>query len=540
MNGERCLRARLPKVGPAPEQRKFYQTTSPSSGQEYFAGTNTFQVRPGVIDPNWRNMQDVECVLLHYWIEDRLPIQRFDAETNTVMSARTSGMTIKKGTYFYIENVFEALSEPGEWYLDRLAGRLWYVPRPGEKLNEIEAYAPRIKQLLKVTGVPEQQQFVSGLRFEGLTFEHAEWDRPGETIGAWSVQAASTAPAVVYLYGARNCAIHHCTIQHVGFYGIELASGCKNIEITHNELQDLGAGGIKQNGANIADNPEAPGVTGRNIITDNHIHHAGRVFHSGVGILSQNAFENDISHNHIHDLFYSGISCGWVWGYGSSVSANNRIEKNHIHDLGFGWLSDMGGIYTLSMQPGTVLRGNLIYNVFQAGYGAWGIYLDEGSSNVLVENNICYNFGSNPFHQHYGRNNMLRNNIFAFGREGQVRLSKPEGMDLAFTCERNVILTKNLPIYVGNGITAIISNNIKADNNLFYDYKGKSPKFAWTGQNSLTVWQTSGLDAHSVVADPGFVDAENGDFQLKPNSPALALGFVPIDMSDVGPRPLVT
>jgi hypothetical protein len=159
---------------------------------------------------------------------------------------------------------------------------------------------------------------------------------------------------------------------------------------------------------------------------------------------------------------------------------------------------------------------------------------------VLVENNICYNFGSNPFHQHYGRNNMLRNNIFAFGREGQVRLSKPEGMDLAFTCERNVILTQNLPIYVGNGITAIISNNIKADNNLFYDYKGKSPKFAWTGQNSLTVWQTSGLDAHSVVADPGFVDAENGDFQLQPNSPALALGFVPIDMSDVGPRPLAT
>src|SRR5579875_487287 len=80
-----------------------------------------------------------------------------------------------------------------------------------------------------------------------------------------------------------------------------------------------------------------------------------------------------IAHNHIHDLFYSGISCGWVWGYAESVSHDNRIEYNHIHDIGQRLLSDMGGIYTLGVQPGTVLRGNLIYNVEKHNYGGWAI-----------------------------------------------------------------------------------------------------------------------------------------------------------------------
>ena len=92
---------------------------------------------------------------------------------------------------------------------------------------------------------------------------------------------------------------------------------------------------------------------------------------SAVGILSMHSFGNTLSHNHIYDLYYTGISCGWVWGYADSVSKNNRIEKNHIHDLGHGLLSDMGGIYTLGVQPGTVLRGNLIHDVEKANYGGW-------------------------------------------------------------------------------------------------------------------------------------------------------------------------
>ena len=99
-----------------------------------------------------------------------------------------------------------------------------------------------------------------------------------------------------------------------------------------------------------------------------------------VGILLMHADKNVIAHNHIHHLYYTGISVGWVWGYGPSVSKANRIEFNHIHDVGQKLLSDMGGIYMLGVSPGTVVRGNTSTTWTRATYGGWGIYTDEGST----------------------------------------------------------------------------------------------------------------------------------------------------------------
>jgi len=81
------------------------------------------------------------------------------------------------------------------------------------------------------------------------------------------------------------------------------------------------------------------------------------VFFSACGMALIHSYGNEVSHNHIHDFYYTGISCGWVWGFAENVSRENRIEKNHIHHLGKGVLSDMGGIYILGVQPGTMLRG---------------------------------------------------------------------------------------------------------------------------------------------------------------------------------------
>lgn len=545
VNGQRRPRARLPKVGPEPERRRFYQIAGPSSGQDYFSGTNTFKVSPGVIDPAWRNMQDVEIVLLHFWIEERMPIESYDPETRTVTSSRTSVMTIKQLNYFYVENVFEALTEPGEWYLDRSAGKLYYLPLPGETPGAVEAYAPRLEQLMLLRGNPSAGEFVEFLRFEGLTFEHAEWSRPpvssapgwtkaaNTAPAAYWAQAAAAAPAVISLKGARYCAIENCVVRHTGFYGIELGDGCLSNRIVGNELFDLGAGGVKQNGAPSFHDVNL--VTGKNRITDNHIHQAGRVFHAGVGVLSQNAFDCDISHNHIHDLFYSGISCGWVWGYGENISRNNRIERNHIHDLGFGWLSDMGGIYMLGVQPGTVIRGNLIHDVERASYGGWGIYLDEGSSEMLVENNVCHDLSSQPFHTHYGRANLVRNNIFAFGRDSQVVLSRGES-HVSFTLERNIIVTGSAPIFAGGYANTSIQLYIESDRNLFWGVGGRPWRFTLI-DDTLESWQRTGHDAHSIVADPLFRDVAARDFTLAPDSPAFALGFQPINLSGIGPRP---
>ncbi len=117
-----------------------------------------------------------------------------------------------------------------------------------------------------------------------------------------------------------------------------------------------------------------------------------------------------------------------------------KIEDNHIHDLGKGWLSDFGAIYTLGVQPGTVIRGNHIHDIKASRYGGSGIYLDEGSSEILVENNLCYRFTEAPFAQHYGRENIVRNNIFAFGDLCAIKWGVFE-KHAAFILERNILIS---------------------------------------------------------------------------------------------------
>lgn len=562
VNGERRRRSRLPKEGYYRIERvPGMDFAADSSVAQLFDGSDQFVTAPGDIQA-WTNLTDIEIVVVHYWIEERMPVAAFDQDTRTVTSSRRSTFALRDDVAadcarYYVENVFEALTEPGEWYLDRSTGRLSYVPMPDENPETTEVYAPTIEQLLKLEGRPEECRYVEFLRFEGLTFRHGDWHQPSRmgdlfpTLDARSgvqfaaaPQAACNVPGAVYLEGARHCALENCTVESVGFYGVELAEGCIANRVVGNELRDLGAGGVKLNGSN------ATGAicrrTGNNRITDNHIHDGGQVFHSAVGILSAHSFGNHISHNHIHDLFYSGISCGWVWGYADSVSKNNHIEKNHIHDIGQGLLSDMGGIYTLGVQPGTIIRGNRIYNVEKRNYGGWGIYLDEGSSHILVEENICYNTSSQGFNQHYGRENIVRNNIFAFGREGQMSLTRGEEHN-SFSAERNILLMDSQLAFVGRRVSGLEERGFRSDLNLLWDVVGREPisgngstdaqaKWAVSRTFSMDHWRTLGQDLHSIVADPQFRNLSDFDFTLEMDSPAFTLGYRQIDDSDVGPR----
>jgi hypothetical protein len=545
VNGHRRARPRLPKRG-------YYRIESVprlTPPAHLMDGSDAFISEPDQVRA-WKNLTDAEVVVLHLWVDEHMPIVSFDEATRLVKCSRRSVFKMGKEKY-YVENVMEALTEPGEWYLDRVPGRLYYIPMPGEDPETTEVVAPRLTQLLRLVGRPDQGQYVQFLRFQGLTFQHTDAvlprggfdsdamaDLPREEdfdfVGAdyaSSPQSAHHIPGVLYLEGARGCAIEDCTIEHVGWYAVELADGSTANRIIGNEMADLGCGGVKVNGSNAQGSLARR--TGKNLITDNHIHHTGRVFHQGVGVFSKHSFGNVIAHNHIHDLYYSAISVGWIWGFGDSVSKNNLIEKNHIHHLGFGWLKDMGGIYTLGVQSGTVIRGNVIHDL----EGAEAIYTDEGSSHIVIENNICHHTSEHVFQQHFGHENIVRNNIFAFGEKGVVTLSRVDAI-VAFTFVRNIVVGDGQPLYVDGYEYNLETLNPMIDLNLLWDISGQAIIGRSRGLKDLDLaqWQKIGNDLHAAVTDPLFHNLQKQDFTLAPESPALQLGFKPIDVSDVGPR----
>ena len=426
---------------------------------------------------------------------------------------------------YYVENFFEALDAPGEWFLDRKTNTVYYYPFEGQDMTKVKVIAPELDEILVLKGDPAGGKFVEHLRFEGLAFMHTTWTMPKE--GRVDSQAAAFLnDATVHAMGAKHCQFKKCEIAHTGGYGLWLRNGCKDNRVEQCELHDLGAGGVRfgEGGLPKAKQEQAE----RNTLYNCFVHDGGKVFHAGVGVWLGKTSHNRVAHNEICDFIYSGVSVGWSWGYAASSAHHNTVEFNHIHHLGWNLLSDMGGIYHLGQAPGTVLRNNHIHDVMSYSYGGWGLYTDEGSTDVLMENNVVYRVKDGAFHQHYGKENILKNNILAYSLEmGQIRRSREES-HISFTCDGNIVF---------GDITPPLGNNWKngkytMDNNVYWNTDKAALVFP--GKRTFAEWQKTGQDQHSIVADPLFVDPGKDDFRLKPDSPALKKGFKPIDVSKSG------
>ncbi len=529
VNGQRRQRARWPK--------KNYLAVAqaiPEAGSSTYKGGHAFGFNAEDLK-SWPGATAGEIVVFNRWVESRLPIKAIDAPNHRAQFTKAAVFELASGDPYFVENVPETLSEPGEWCLD-LSGTLYYFPMAGEEPGKTQAIAPSLVQVLRLQADSGRGELLEHLTFSGLTFSHSEWyydreqhDAENMTRQSGFTQAARGVAAVVEAQGVRHCDFDHCTIAHAGNYAIDLSRGCQDDKIRNCTCTDLGAGGIKIGDTGLHGDSQLA-VFG-NEVSDCVISDGGYLFASAVGVWIGQSHDNRIVHNDIHGLYYTGISIGWTWGYGPSESGGNLVELNHIHHIGTHAegeapvLSDMGGIYTLGGEKGTIIRLNRFHDIAGLRYGGWGIYFDEGTTGIVAEKNLVYNTTHGGFHQHYGKENIVSNNIFALGRDAQIQRTRIED-HVSFRFERNIVWYQSGILLAGDWGKL----DVAFDGNTYWHEGGGDIRFA---NLSWQQWQAAGQDVHSHIANPNFINPHEADFNFRAAPPAE---FVPFDISAAGPR----
>ena len=469
-------------------------------------------------------------IIYQSWNESRLRISKLDEDQKIVTFSGPIGRRVTRNRYF-VENVLEGLDQPGEWYLERNTGNLYYWPNVD--LDDAEFRAPVLSELFRIEGDVDKKDYVQYINIIGLTFCESSYVFPETGIPVIRDVGDIWFPSSVTLKGVSHCRFEKNTVRNVGTYGLDLTGDA--IQVKENKIYDTGSGGIVTRSYG----------TQRNVISYNHIHHCGLVFHSGVGINIDDG-GGLVANNLIHHTSQSGVYVRHhTTDYGQGPERSNQeqgliIEYNEIYDVMHG-INDGAGIFV--RDDHIVVRNNLIYDVWavEKGIGSpgWGIYLGCETRNCLIENNVVYRASAGQLIWFNNRNNTFFNNIFIDGTTAQIQYSNSGD-----AYHHNIRFLRNI-IYFSEPTASLYSISYssgrsmprESDYNLIYHSKGKELLVeGLPGVKTFEDWQNLGFDTHSIVADPLFVDPENDDYTLKPESPAFELGFKPIDLSRVGLR----
>lgn len=488
-------RARYPDTGSLSHCNEFKVPWMSTTGGGWrrkptFDELTTMQYKKGDLGL-WLELKNAELTIFHQWDESLVGIRSLEEATQTIRFSTPAGHPpgafyhSPKARTYLIWNIREGMNHPGQWYLDRAAGKVVYWPKPGEDMSRIEVIAPTTETIFKL------KSGVRNITIEGISISATTTPLVSGGFGATRFDAAISGKDI------SNCTFWKVTVANVGGWGIK-AEG-NSVRIEDCEVTGTGAGGILFEGENI-------------IITNSHIHDVGVTYPSAIAVSGGgNGRPCEISHNEIHGTPYSAITCS---------GDNHRIHYNLIYDT-MRELFDGGGIY-ITFCKGITLFGNIIRGSNE-GYKRHAYYLDEQAENCVVENNLAFNSIS-PSHNHMAKNNIIRNNVFY--DKGESNLAFYRCKDFIF--ENNIVYAKDGIHFIGRDANKLMPNNI------FYSAANKLEEEKLSGG-----YQGKGADPldirdGSVVADPIFIDAEHGNFNFKPDSPALKLGIKPIDVSRAG------
>ena len=594
LNGERMIRARTPNHVPNnPLNGGWAFVEAPVEDNE----SHAFRYHENTFDRDWAKPQQAEVHLTNgMGVSDILKIQEIDRRAHTITltdrvkdhsampyaSYAHHHRAVAAGYRFYVANVLEELDQPGEWCLDTEDGVLYFWP-PGPSLKDAEVIAPMLDCLIDLRAVSHVH--ISGFTFTETRCAGDNMHREGhEGYGAMLPTGGKTyVGETLHAWNATHCHIENNQFVAVGGNGIYMEGANARNVIRRNEIHDAGAIGICLIGSQYTNTKMKRRHPIYNALTDNHIHHCGFFDKYAPGIFLGLSQSNVVANNHLEYLPHHAINLGNS-GFGRNIVEYNEIRHVCLETADKGaintWMEDpYGHVERQAPRAGHVIRYNLIVDLEtrildQNGdlvesdppNDSFGIYLDNYASNCFVYGNTIVRGGTVGIYVQGGQNNMIENNIIVdalcathFGGWWQPQM---EGFMTGNHFSRNIIYrTSPTPSVIHRHIgytTEAISDAIgQSDHNVLFnagnggftvlesssplsdleDSKRVFPCWPRVTEVSYEQWQTMGFDRESVIGDPLFVDPAGDDYRLQSNSPALQLGFVPIDVTRAGVRP---
>jgi hypothetical protein len=471
-------------------------------------------------------------------------------------------------TYRMVENIFEELDAPGEWFYRKSTGQLYFYPPAGTNLATATIVLASQDELIRIVGTATDR--AKYLQFDGFTITHTYrtlFSKPYVPLllGDWTIARAGA----IYMENAENVRVENCFFDQIGGNGVFMSGYNQHHVIANNTFIDGGASCVAICGleSSVRCPRMSGGCTDRTpgpltndypsfiTVENNMMDHLGRFEKQPAGVTMSMTECDTVRHNTVHDCPRAGINfTDGCWG-GHEV-CYNWVYKSVLETFDHGPINAWGRDRNMSVNVNdtsnteldAMYTTNIHHNRFESAPLLFGVDLDDGASNYNVHDNLVLGSGIKLWHT---RHNRYVNNIMTC--EGQTecldtwdKSNYYVAHNITFdSCAYSLCCFSDMSI---GGVPGVVKSRVKTiDSNCIW-CMGKMPKMVeWQQRNKVVTtwanWLAAGLDAHSLIADPLFVDtakvfrpdyAPRGDFSVKPTSPALALGFKNFPMDSFG------